>query len=295
MGVQVINAFAMGAASGPWTPSSLGSDVQAWWDPGVGTTFFSGTNTQTWTDKTSNARVMNTVNSGTSLIYSATGLNSLPIMESTATGRRSYATYLHTGTQFMLFAAAFKYINVGNNFGRYFSHGHTTFTNDFSQDTTWQFSRDNNTTTVGANRNGSFGTTAPGYGVWMMLMFVFDGVDCRFYVNDVLTGTPLAKTAAFNTNRLAFFFSADSTIDNDFGCGSIADVITMHRAPTTVERNKFFGWAAHRYALTGLLDAGHPYKTVAPTAELADNVLPFERRLSGFYVPDHRIILPKAA
>lgn len=230
-----------------WTPDALGTDIQAWWDPAVGVSFHSGTSVQYWVDKVNGRQLEGSLT--VSPERNATGLNGLPTIDFDVSGRRMFGPYLYTGTQFTLFAIM-RYANAGNAFGRYFSHGNTTLSTDYQQNDTWQLSRDNTTTTVGANRNNvTFGNTAIGYDTWFTVMVVFDGTNQTMYVNNSVAGTPSANSAAFATDRLALFYSADSGLDNDFGCGRVADIITMHRPPTADERTNFDTWASNRYGI----------------------------------------------
>lgn len=242
-----------------WTPDNLGSDLKAWWDPAVGVTIGGGFITS-WIDKNTSK---NLDNHGTSPTRNATGLNSRPTIEF-RTNDRMTADYVHTGTQFML-VTAMEYLNSGDPFGRYFSFSNTAFSHDYDQDGAWQMSRDTSTVNIGANRNGGFGVASPGYGTWFIVMAVFDGVDCRLYINGAVAGMTLANTAAFNTTDLGICHSINTLPSNDNGEGDFGDILTMHRAPTTTERQKLEGWFAHKYALTGSLDGGHPYKSSPPT------------------------------
>lgn len=47
--------------------------------------------------------------------------------------------------------------------------------------------------------------------------------------------------------------------------GDVVEVIDVRRAFTTDEAQKWDGYIAHRYGLTALLPADHPYKSAAPT------------------------------
>lgn len=259
-----VNSHRFAAGGSPWSPTVIVEDILAWWDPGVGVSFHSGTDVATWTDKVQ-SRVLN-AEVGTPPTFSSTGLNSLPILTfESGSNARMYGDYVYTGVPFMCFTVM-RYANAGNANGRYISHGNTTLTTDFQQSDTWSLVRNASTDEIGVNRNNAtVGSATPGYDTWIMLMVVFDGTTETLYLDDAVVGTPTSNSAAFGTNRLALFYSADSTLDNDFGRGRIADVITMHRAPTTAERNKFFGWAAHRYGLTSRLDVSHPYKSSPPT------------------------------
>lgn len=86
------------------------------------------------------------------------------------------------------------------------------------------------------------------------------------YLDDVQDATNPTLTSAGNTSNTDNF--------GDIGLGSdgtnpadveIAEFVVKDGAiPTTDERNKIFGYAAHRWGLTSLLDISHPYKTTPP-------------------------------
>jgi hypothetical protein len=46
--------------------------------------------------------------------------------------------------------------------------------------------------------------------------------------------------------------------------GDIAEIIIIQDSLTTDQRQKIEGYLAHKWGLTGNLDSGHPYKSVAP-------------------------------
>lgn len=248
-------------ASGPWTPDALGGDLQAWWDPELGITFNTAPSVKWWDDVKNNRRL---ASNGASVAGLSVSQNGHFVMQIEALNNYMSGAYTHTGTQFML-CSMMRYKNAGSSFGRYFSHGHTATANDFGFDTVWQFARTGTTTTVAPARNGTFGSATPGYDTWFLVMMVFDGVDCRFYINGVLTGTPLAKTAAFATSNLAVCSEIDSIPGQANGQGRFGDIITMHRAPTMTEREKIEGWFCHKWGQLALLDVSHPYKTNPPT------------------------------
>lgn len=74
------------------------------------------------------------------------------------------------------------------------------------------------------------------------------------------TGTNTVQTGTgTNTKKIGRSRSETNTIR-----GKIAEVIFFNSALTTDERQKVEGYLAHKWGLTGNLDAGHPYKSVAP-------------------------------
>jgi hypothetical protein len=54
--------------------------------------------------------------------------------------------------------------------------------------------------------------------------------------------------------------------NNGYLAGSVAEALVIPAALTEAERQKLEGYLAHKWGLTAGLDAGHPYKTTAPTA-----------------------------
>lgn len=70
--------------------------------------------------------------------------------------------------------------------------------------------------------------------------------------SDTASGSPLSIGARY-----------DGLVPADV---DIAAVVISNTYPSTDDRQKLEGWAAHKYGLTASLPIGHPYKTVAPTA-----------------------------
>jgi hypothetical protein len=98
----------------------------------------------------------------------------------------------------------------------------------------------------------------------------------------VLFGVQLGASNAAWTNGSSTSLTSSSTgsisltantwvIGHTFGgTGEYMDaelyqLVLLDYAPTTAEREKIEGWAAHKYGLTANLPGGHTYKTSAPT------------------------------
>lgn len=71
----------------------------------------------------------------------------------------------------------------------------------------------------------------------------------------------------WNTNELTSRIQVGGRQQNGTGYSNsrISEVVAMNRNATTTERQKFEGYLAHKWGLTGDLPSNHPYKTVEPT------------------------------
>jgi hypothetical protein len=112
-----------------------------------------------------------------------------------------------------------------------------------------------------------------------------------------LDGTQLYSTATntVNTGSATRYVGGSAGAVTDAFNGRLCSVLVLDDSLTTGNRQKVEGWLAWRFALTGQLVGGHPWASTPPTAELGDNVIPFdrfERRRSGIYMPNREIILP---
>lgn len=80
-------------------------------------------------------------------------------------------------------------------------------------------------------------------------------------------------TSFFSTGTNTVFIPSTNTTELFIGCssgaqrlnGQIAEIIFSNGKPSSTVREKIEGYLAHKWALTGNLDSGHPYKSSAPT------------------------------
>jgi len=90
------------------------------------------------------------------------------------------------------------------------------------------------------------------------------------YVNAEVDGQDTSFHSGGNTSNTATNFAAtcigaiDTNNSNAFN-GDIAEILVVHEALSTGDRQKLEGYLAHKWGLTGNLPAGHPYKSAAPT------------------------------
>ena len=82
-------------------------------------------------------------------------------------------------------------------------------------------------------------------------------------------GTAELRTVSAPLNTTLDGFSVGSLqgalVGNYFSNISVAEIVVLYSAITTLDRQKLEGYLAHKWGLTANLPAGHPYKTVGPT------------------------------
>jgi len=103
-----------------------------------------------------------------------------------------------------------------------------------------------------------------------------DGIDnVQFYVNgyaDPGTGTGSGTTSnsyATTNNHIVlgnYAMGTGTALSSDSANfeGSIGEVVFVEGIPSTADRQKLEGYIAHKWGVTSLLDATHPYKSSAP-------------------------------
>jgi len=107
---------------------------------------------------------------------------------------------------------------------------------------------------------------------WDMILGIMDYTNrtMSLYVNGVLDKqvtsafTASGTTSATNSTYSRVGAGSASTLSSWFN-GDIADVVFGTTALTSDDIDKLFGYAAHKYALTGNLLSTHPYKKEPPT------------------------------
>lgn len=117
-------------------------------------------------------------------------------------------------------------------------------------------------------------TSNPGTAAHMrMLTMDWSQGDVTSYINGVADAQNLSFTTSGNTSNtaadrplgLGAYPGFAGAAGAQFASVDIAEVLIGTTLLTLTERLKLEGYLAHRWGLTGSLDSGHPYKTVAPT------------------------------
>lgn len=246
---------------GYWDPQTyFGSSLKTWWDAADSSTVAtSGSNVTSWADKTGNGRTATSVSTGAT--YSATARNSKPglVFTGSTAERLSYsATGLPSGANPGTIVVVGYCGVVTATAGTAISYGIGSTAYDQRQvrvSATTGLCQLSFTTDTAYSWNGvdriffeEF-TSSPS-----QLRYCVDGSydDPNVeWVQDYVTGT--------TTGRIG------STVSNAAPWNGVIQCIMMfNRVLTQLEKDLLTGYLADRYALTGNLASGHPYKNSRP-------------------------------
>lgn len=104
---------------------------------------------------------------------------------------------------------------------------------------------------------------------WSITIFYRDYSTAESIVNvngtvqSLIIGTTGNTSNTVASNKPACFGSERA--EAGFLSGSVAELLSGNTALTQENIDSLFGWAAHKYGLTGNLPADHPYKILVPT------------------------------
>jgi hypothetical protein len=253
-------------AAAPWTPTELGTDVVGWFDADDDTTItqVSGV-VSAMASKASNF----SASQGTAGFrpgYSATGRNGKPAILFDGTNDCLAFTppaSFPDGTE------AYTMICVGYNDG-------TGVFTTYNGKTIFQYGS-GTSVLRGIDRNGTGSAAANvddtyvnNVGDWdakdaMVLVEKAAGASAlaTVYVNDNATGTGTTGAGSLSASAGRIGANVVQTT-TAFWPGSIQEILVINRVLTTTERQKMFGYLAHKWGLTALLPADHPYKSAPP-------------------------------
>lgn len=244
------------ARSIPWTPSTLGASLWAWYDATQqgGT---DGVAVSQVTDYSGNGRHLT---SSTSFpLYRSTSFSgSRPCFDCTSQ-RRAQATVTFTGSA-MSFFVAFQYRNAPNGNGRVFSLKGPS--SDWGEAGGAIAAYLGGTSAV-AMRVGVTETFATGLasGTSFLLSAVMQSGTFTIHKDGTQSAGSPKATGAGNFNASEVWFGGSTGEQCN---GYIAEAFAVSSAASSDDRQKAEGYLAHKYALTGLLPVSHPYKTTAP-------------------------------
>ena len=252
-----------------WTPASLGADLALWLDAeDAASITLNGSNVSQWSDKSGNNRHATQGTAADQPLYSATGLNSKPIL--TFDGSDDVllnASVGASGLSNVTIVSVFRQISGGVSEDHQINIGQTGTTGKAR----------------GFYRQG-FGTDLQ-FGGWARiatstLSLDVGGTHHIFgFANSALSGTGnvlLMKDG--ETQTLTTSGALDTTLDG-FSVGSlqgaaistyysnisVAEIVVLYSAITTLDRQKLEGYLAHKWGLAANLPADHPYKMEPPT------------------------------
>ena len=261
-------------ATAAWTPDELGSLV-GWWDADAITGLSDTDPVSTWSDLSSSGWDA-TASSGDRPTYRTGVLNSKPIV------RFSGSNHLNLGS-----IDLFRNVGGGTIYAVTKDAAITTISSVFFGSTNAGVTRlglqsggggsgnndkfRSNGRRLDADSNQDAASTQQVTTNWTLLGCVADwqGTDLSLFVDAVLDGQNASFQTSGNTSNTATgsnntCIGAQSTSNNSGFDGDIAEIVVTHNALSTADREKLEGYLAHKWALTGNLPSGHPYKTSPP-------------------------------
>lgn len=270
----------MGAAGGgAWTPANLGTAPFVWLNPAGAVTDAGAGACSQWNDSSGNAyhfiqatgtRRPLIVNSAINGLRALRGDGTADFMRSPI-GVRSMFRNVNAGYVFCVFQ---RVVSTGGGASRLLmfngnNSGNNTRLSLFCDSAAFPDKLTMQVRRLDADAAASLGGTISVNSGWHMALATMDWAtgDGALYVDGTADSTNLALTSSGATSNTPA--AVDSAIMASPSPGAFADVeipevFAGPYLPTAAEVDKLFGYAAHKYALTSLLPALHPYKTVAP-------------------------------
>lgn len=246
---QILLAFRTDA----WTPANLGSDLLIWLK-GDALSGSDGDNIAAWNDASGNSRNFTQATEADKPNLEVAELNGLNVVHFTGSNTEfldgpSLSGIAASASLFYAVKAATNDSGAGGPgmFGTAPFSNHYTFTdgNIYNGDM--------------STARKTVGNPTPSVANWNILSIASAASDFKVR----LGGTQIFTTGT-NTVGLATAPQLGRSLTQYF-TGDIAEIVMMNGINTT-NRDKVEGYLAHKWGLTGILDAGHPYKTTAPTA-----------------------------
>lgn len=245
-----VSAGMVGASSRRklWTPAQLGSTaLKMWLDASDAATLtLSGSNVTTWGDKSGNSRNM-TQATGTAQPTRQTNVqNGMAVVRFDGTSDYMATASSGVSAQPYSWVGLFK-PNAVNVYKRILQ-GLTPDAGNIEHTAGAQW------VLYAGSAASNVGTS---YAAWTIAIPTYNGSSSTLWVNGSQQGTTYGLgTLTPSVLRLS------ST--GDFFSGDMGEVLFIGGTLASGDRQKIEGYLAHRWGLTSLLPAGHPYKTVAP-------------------------------
>jgi hypothetical protein len=251
MSLIFINPYTFAAAN--WTPAQITTEL--WFDAADSSTITtaSGSVSQ-WNDKSGNARNATQATAANQPAHSTTGFNGLPGV--TFDGTNDTMIHgLNTGGPFSL-VAVYKTGSLQSAYRGVMAAGPNNSGGNLMLMRTF------------GGTIGSFGTSdinsTVSYVVGQTVMVIVEDDNTNgskaFWINGSSSGTYTQNPIGQATAHIGGLAT-----DSQQAAMTLAECLVLPGIPTTTNRQLVEGYLAHKWALTGSLPAGHPYKTTAPT------------------------------
>jgi len=245
---------------GLWSPAEISTAL--WLDAADSSTVIAASgNVSQWNDKSGNGRNFLQSTSAAQPAYTPSSLNSRAVLG--FDGADSLTSNFPLALTSESIFVVTKFASSSSAFGRFFTQSDAG--NDY--DTTGHYIpliRNNSTATLASFAGGIMRSQVSlAYDTWGIAGSVHTGSLITNYIN-ATAGTDSAHTLNKTFTRFALGILLGAGTDG-FLNGSIAEVIVLSSAATSITRQKIEGYLAHKWGLTANLPSDHPYKTVGPT------------------------------
>lgn len=262
MSLIFINPYSFSA---PWTPANITTAL--WLDSNDSSTITqSGGVVSQWDDKSGNARHLSQATPALRPTYDATGFNSLPTIQASSSllsTNVNVSGFSGGASLWGVAAATMESTTPGN--GRLFSFGQFGVNNDYDSALRAAFIlRTGSSNAIYAYRVNPKSTANVSLNTPSIFGSVFNGTDHIAYV-DGTAASAVSSTGNFTSAPILGLFRDNAPGSGALWVGKCSEFILGDTTLSAADRERIEGYLAHKWALTGSLPAGHPYKTTAPT------------------------------
>jgi hypothetical protein len=254
---QTITVTVTDVSESVWTPAS-DTDLFQWFK-GSDLSGSNGSTVTTWPDASGNSPARDATSGSVTL--DTTGLNSLNVVNAAGGSSQKMTlpniyTGLTAGSMYAVLKCAADPAASSQTSGGFHRLGsadpvsggnHYPFTDGVVYDgfgSTVRKTTGNPTAALDSWHIVSIHTRAGGYDL---------------YLNGTIHFTTATNTVGWSTSPNLFFGQNTS-----YFTGKASEIFITSASSDTTTRQKHEGYLAHRFAITSVLDSGHPYKTVAP-------------------------------
>jgi hypothetical protein len=259
MSLIYINPYSF---SVPWTPANITTAL--WFDAADTSTITTSSNlVDQWNDKSGNGRNLTQILTDRPT-YNATGQNNLGTIEFNGAGTRLDRNQTYLSSTWTCVIAG-KNFNTATGGQMYVAQG-----SDTNETPRWQFGRNASGLARMLQRNDAGTISGISGDAHAVSAFIQSGTNDGSFLGVSLNGAALstntAVTGTFSTNKLSIgaLYSGTATVTSPWD-GAVFEVVYAPTMLSTLDRQKVEGYLAHKWALTSVLPANHPYKTTAPT------------------------------
>lgn len=249
-----------GSSAALWTPAELGANLVGWWK-GTSLAGSDGDAKSSWADSSGDGQDATGGGPGLHPLLRTAALNSLNVMEFNGTAYMTLPDFMTAFTAGTVFHVAKLDTDPPASTavsGPVFKGGTSGSADHYPYDADGLIYHG-----FGSDTRKSTGyDPSPTFADWHLGCFRSAANDWKFFHNGVQAYTTGTNTVAFPS---APYLGVYNTGLGPNFKGRVAEIVLTDSALSSGDREKLEGYAAHRFGIAAILDAGHPYKAAAPT------------------------------